>query len=242
MVAEITYINDINNREDPTRPFKVYSKKHDSFVNVVLFLEFISMDQIEKRSYTLFAGGNSKFGATCAWSCCYDDIADRLVPCKRCNDKSLKGEDNKTCSKCWNWNISRAKYSKELVSSVGGFVTKPFKMTLKMQKVKSEEIFQAIVDGKLGVTMAKAQLKTMCLPGDASKLIVDTAIMLHAIKTGTFNMHDLSGFHPLIDRKNLCELRFPDFAIYRRKNLTYEKLSCSPMHILDLGKTCFHHI
>ena len=46
VVSEITYINDINNREDPTRSFKVCSKKHDSFVNVVLLLEFISMDQI----------------------------------------------------------------------------------------------------------------------------------------------------------------------------------------------------
>ena len=27
MVAEMAYINDINNKEDPTRPFKVYSKK-----------------------------------------------------------------------------------------------------------------------------------------------------------------------------------------------------------------------
>jgi len=94
----------------------------------------------------------------------------------------------------------------------------------------------------MSVTMAKSQLKAICLPGDASKLIVDTAIMLHAINTGTFNMHDLSGFHPLIDRQNLGELRFPDFAIYRRKNLTYEKLSCSPMHILDLGKTIIHCI
>ena len=90
--------------------------------------------------------------------------------------------------------------------------------------------------------MAKVQLKTMCLLGDASKLIVDTAIMLQAIKTGTFNMHDLSGFYLLIDQQNLCELRFPDFTIYRRKNLTCKKLSCSPMHILDLGKTYFYHI
>ena len=72
-------------------------------------------------------------------------------------------------------------------------------MILKIQKTKSGKIFQAIVDSELGVTIAKVQLKTMCLPGDTSKLIVDTAIMLHTIKTGTFNMYDLSGFHPLID-------------------------------------------
>ena len=44
MIEEITHINDIKNREDLTRLFKVYSKKHDKFVNIVLFLEFISMD------------------------------------------------------------------------------------------------------------------------------------------------------------------------------------------------------
>ena len=105
-----------------------------------------------------------------------------------------------------------------------------------MQKEKSEEIFRNIVDGKASVAMAKAQLKTVCLPGDAIKLTVDTGMILHAIKTNALDMRDLSGFHHLIDRQNLYGLRFPDFAIYRRKNLTYEKLSCSPMHLLDLGK------
>ena len=37
MVTEMAYINDINNKEDPTRPFKVYSKKHKSFINCVLY-------------------------------------------------------------------------------------------------------------------------------------------------------------------------------------------------------------
>ena len=113
-------------------------------------------------------------------------------------------------------------------------------MTSKLQKVKSEEIFQAIVDGKLSATMAKAQLRTICLSGDVIKLIVDAAITLHAIKTDTLDMHDLSGFHRLIRQKNLCGLRFPDFAIYHKKNLTCEKLSCSPMHMLDLGKAFVH--
>jgi len=66
IVREVTYINNINVREDPTKSFKVYSKKYKAFVHVVLFLEFISMDQLEKRSYTLFADSNSKFGATYA--------------------------------------------------------------------------------------------------------------------------------------------------------------------------------
>lgn len=65
--------------------------------------------------------------------------------------------------------------------------------------------------------------------------------MLHAIKTGTLDMHDLNVFHHLIDRKNLHGLSYPDFAIYRRNNLTYEKLSCSPMHIIYLGKRIHHY-
>ena len=181
MVAETACINDINNKEDPTRPFKVYSKKHKSFINCVLYHQYFSMDQIEKRACTLFAAGNSKFGAAFAWSCCYDDIAERLVSCKTCNNKSLKGEASNTCSKCWNCDINRAKYSKELVSSVGGFVKKPFKLAIKMKKEKSEEIFRNVADGKISVAMAKAQLKTMCLPGDSIKLIVDTGTILHAI-------------------------------------------------------------
>ena len=199
------------------------------------------MDQLEKRSYTLFAGGNSKFGATYSWSCNYEDIVDKLVTCKRCYNKLLKGDNKNACNKCWHWNISRAEYSKELVSSVGGYVTKPFKLSMKMQKEKGEKKFQAVVDGKLSVSMAKAQLKTLCLPGNAINLIIDSAIMLHAIKTGTLDMHDLNAFHHLIDRQNLHLLRYPDFAIYRRNNLTYEKLSCAPMHIICLGKRIHHY-
>ena len=44
MITETTHINDMNVREDPTKPFKVYSKQHKYFVNAVLFNQFMSMD------------------------------------------------------------------------------------------------------------------------------------------------------------------------------------------------------
>ena len=47
MIAKTTYINDINNREDRTMLFKVYSKLNNSFA--VLRMQFASMDQVENN-------------------------------------------------------------------------------------------------------------------------------------------------------------------------------------------------
>ena len=51
-----------------------------------------------------------------------------------------------------------------------------------MQKEKGEDAFKAIVDVRLHVTIARAQLRTLYLLGDAINLIIDTAIMLYGIK------------------------------------------------------------
>ena len=59
---------------------------------------------------------------------------------------------------------------------------------------------------------------------------------MHAIKIGTLRMHGVSRFHHLAIRQNLNTLSFLDCIIYQRKNLTYEKLSGSPIHNLFLGK------
>ena len=100
IITEITCIDGISNREDPTKPFKVCLKQHKSFVCAVLHLEFMSIDQIEKRSCALFAGGSCKFGATYSHSCCCNSIDKRLVLYKKINSKSLKREDSNICSKC----------------------------------------------------------------------------------------------------------------------------------------------
>ena len=81
----------------------------------------------------------------------------------------------------------------------------------------------------------------MCLPVDAINLIINSAIMQHVIKTGTLDMHDLDWFYHLINWQNLYGISYQDFAIYQRKNLTYEKLSCSLIHIIYLGKTILHY-
>ena len=236
MINEKTYINSINRLEDCNSPIKVFSKVHQTCIAVVLLLGFISMDQIEKRSYTLFAGGNSKYGAMHGQSCNFEDIKDKLISCKKCERKLQKGENNVNCRKCYNWEIDNSKYSKKVVDSIGGYRKKPFQLTMKMQEEESRKIFNLIVEGKLSVSLAKAQLQSLCLPSEAITLIIDSAILKHAKETNTLDMHDLNGFHHLIDRSNINGIDFPDFAMCQRKNLTCDKLSGSPMHVLYLGK------
>ena len=74
-------------------------------------------------------------------------------------------------------------------------------MTMIMQKEKLKKIFKDVVNGELSVTMARAQLKCLYLPIDTIKLIIDTAIIMHANNTNTLHMHNLSEFHHLIDKK-----------------------------------------
>ena len=109
-----------------------------------------------------------------------------------------------------------------------------------MQKEKSEKMHQLIVEGKLNVSVGKAILKKLSLPEEAITLIIDSAIIRHAIETGTLDMHDLNGFRHIIDRSNMNGVCYTDFAMQRRKKLTCEKLSGSPMHVLNLGKKNHH--
>ena len=61
-------------------------------------------------------------GATWSWSCNYKDIQHRVISCPTCIRKLEKGINNNKCSKCWNWDVERAKCSDKLVQSVGGCV------------------------------------------------------------------------------------------------------------------------
>ena len=67
-------------------------------------------------------------------------------------------------------------------------------------------------------------------------LMIDLAVMRYALKTDTRDMRDLNGFHKLINCSNLNGVAFTDFAMCRRENSTYKKLSESLMHNLHLGK------
>ena len=132
--------------------------------------------------------------------------------------------------------MSRAKYSKPLVDSLKGYVDKPCKLIMKIQETKGREICKLIVDGKISISLARLMLKTICLPDDAMNLIIDSAIIKNDCDTSKMGMHDLNGFHSQIDYSNLNGIGFPDFATCCGKNLTYQKLSGSPMHNLFLGK------
>ena len=138
-------------------------------MSVVLLCSFMSMDQIEKRSFTLFSAGNGDWGPIFGWSCNCKDFKDELPSCKSCYNKLIKGINYETCQKCLNWQIERANYSKELVASANGYVTKPFKLTLKLQESMSKEIHNNLVEGKLSRKMATLQLKTLAHNVDTIK-------------------------------------------------------------------------
>ena len=241
MINETTHIKEFNRRENPANPFKVCSKIDGGCTWAILHLLFTSMDQLEKRSYTLFSGGNSKYGATCGMSCNWEDILWKILPCSKCVKDLSKGKNNMNCKNCWNLELSRARYSKSLVDSLNGYTKKPHELTMDMQEKKGKEIYNKIVDGKISIQEGRTLLKTICLPDEAITLILDSAIIRNAQDNDTMDMHDLSGFHSQIDRSNLNGIGFPDFAIYHRKHLTHNKLSGSPMHNLFLGKLCRHH-
>ena len=95
------------------------------------------------------------------------------------------------------------------------------------------------MDGKLNIGMAKLQLRTLCLTREAIHLIVDCAIVRHATNTGVLVMHDLNKFHQLIDQSNLHGIGCLDFSISKRKNLSYDALTSSLMHILHVGMQKF---
>ena len=93
-----------------------------------------------------------------------------------------------------------------------------------MQKEKSKKTFEDVVNREISITMARVQLKYLYLPGDAINLILNTAMIIHDNKTDALNMHDLSDFHHLIDKRNFNELDFSNFTTHRRQNLMLKSL------------------
>ena len=79
----------------------------------------------------------------------------------------------------------------------------PCELAMKMWEKKRREICQLIVDRKISISLAKSMLKTMCLSDEAMSLIVDLAIIKHALENSNMDLHDLSRFHKLIDYSNL---------------------------------------
>ena len=56
----------------------------------------------------------------------------RLPSCKTYRNKMKNGHDNNKCNKYLNWDITRAKYTKELVDSINGYTIKPYQITLEL--------------------------------------------------------------------------------------------------------------
>ena len=58
MLIDHACIDGIIKREDSQHAFNICSMTHDACAWIVLLYAFISIDQLEKRAHTLFAGGN----------------------------------------------------------------------------------------------------------------------------------------------------------------------------------------
>ena len=91
--------------------------------------------------------------------------------------------------------------------------------SLELQHEESKQACQDVLVGKLTIEMATLRLSNLCPNRDAMLAMFDSAIVRHAMNTGTLVLHDLHKFHPLIDRSNLCGIGHSDFATYKRKNV-----------------------
>ena len=60
---------------------------------------------------------------------------------KAAENKYYDKYDNNKYDKCLNWDITRAKYTKELVDSIDGCTTKLYQLTLELQYAKSKKIY-----------------------------------------------------------------------------------------------------
>ena len=97
IIEEITHINSLNDAECHSKEKKHYSKNKGKHIKVVFMCSNVSLDQIEKRSYTLNAGGNSVYGARHGYSSNYKDIANKLCSCESCKEKLSQGIDFDHC-------------------------------------------------------------------------------------------------------------------------------------------------
>ena len=131
---------------------KIYSKKKVKYIKVVFMYSHVSMDQIEKRSYTLQAGGNSFYGARCGYSCNYKEIANNLCSCESCKEKLSQGIDFDQCEICLNWNIMRGKYSEDCMNSNRRHSDRPFKLSIEMQLMKRQDACEKIVIDEVNKT------------------------------------------------------------------------------------------
>ena len=98
-----------------------------------------------------------------------------------------------------------------------GAEKKPFQLSMKMQEEESRKTYQLRIEGKLALSWAKAMSQSLCLLTEAIVLIIDSAIVKHAMKTNTLDMHDPNGFHYLIHWSNTCGIGFSGFAMCEKK-------------------------
>ena len=127
-MTEITCTEEMNKLQDPFNPIKVHSKDCGCCTPMVLLRRFISMDQIEKRSYTLFSSGNGDWGAIRGYSYCTKDILNKLPSCETCENKLIRGLNSSKCKKCCDWDVEKANYSNDVKKLTNGHAKKLCKL------------------------------------------------------------------------------------------------------------------
>ena len=140
-----------------------YCKKLKRYINLVLFYVGIMIDQPEKILGTIFARENSGYRAKHRQSYDFKDIAKQLPSHKDCRIKFSKGIDVYSCKKYLNQNFMEARYSPECIKNNRRVLDKIFKLTIEIQKIKSKNIFDNDIAGKLIRTKAIKILKSINL-------------------------------------------------------------------------------
>ena len=72
------------------------------------------------------------------------------------------------------------------------------------------------MDTKLSMLITRLDLKTLALSRNSMILIIDSVTIRHSVSIGTLSMHNLDRFLFLIDYLNVNEIRFLNFAIYKK--------------------------
>ena len=75
------------------------------YIRVHLLVYALNLDQIARRPFTCFIGGNSRFGALYGHSIKLKNICNFLPSCNNCFNQLFNQKDNSNCSQCANWNL-----------------------------------------------------------------------------------------------------------------------------------------
>ena len=92
----------MNELSNPKNNKLFYCANLKKFINVVLYNVGFIMDQLGKRNYINYVGGNSDYSTKFSWSCNFKDIKDQLPLCESYTKNLSKEIDIFSYLKCLN--------------------------------------------------------------------------------------------------------------------------------------------